>query len=348
MMAHLTGVAGHVTVARQGKVNKICERGWVVDISLVFLLAAFGGGLFGAAIGGLPAFIFTGFMVMVGVANAMAGGEFDFTGNIAFGPVFGPHISFAGGAAAAAFAAKRGVLEDGKDIATPLIGTRDPMVLVVGGLFGMGGYLVNALLGYFLSFAGAAGPIPLTDTVALTVVLSSLVARVAFGSTGLLGTLRDEDRTRGRLTPGDGHAWVEHQQTMPQSILLGLGAGLLSGYVVTTFTEAGDQFLGPATVLMFGVAAVSLILLQIGMPGAVTHHMFLPAAVATGGAISLGATGVVAVLAGVAGGILGALFGELYSRLFLIHGDTHIDPPAFAIFTMATIVVIIQIIGGGV
>ncbi len=319
-----------------------------MDFSLVFLLAAFGGGLFGATIGGLPAFIFTGFMVMVGVANAMAGGEFDFTGNIAFGPVFGPHIAFAGGAAAAAFAAKRGVLEDGKDIATPLVGTRDPLVLVVGGLFGMGGYLVNAALGAVLSYAGASGPIPLTDTVALTVVVSAVVARLAFGSTGLLGTLRDEDRARGRLNPGDGHAWVEHQQRLPQTILIGLGAGLLSGYVVTTFNEAGEQFLAPATVLMFGVAAASLILLQIGMPGAVTHHMFLPAAVATAGAISLGATGVVAVLAGAAGGIAGALLGELYSRLFLIHGDTHLDPPAFAIFTMATVVVIIQIIGGGV
>lgn len=61
-------------------------------------------GVFGAAIGGQPAFIFTGFMVMIGVANSLAGGGFDFLGNVAFGPVFGPHISFAGGAAAVAAA----------------------------------------------------------------------------------------------------------------------------------------------------------------------------------------------------------------------------------------------------
>lgn len=245
-----------------------------MDFSLVFLLAAFGGGVFGASIGGQPAFIFTGFMVMIGVANSLAGGGFDFLGNVAFGPVFGPHISFAGGAAAAAFAARRGVLESGRDIGTPLAGTKDPMVLVVGGLFGMGGYLVNAGLASVLTLAGVNGgdPIPLTDTVALTVGISAIAARLMFSSTGLFGIMEDEDRERGRLVPGGAHVWVEHQQNLLQSTMIGLGAGLLSGYVVATFTEASADFAAGAGILMFGVSAVSLILLQFGLPGPVTHH----------------------------------------------------------------------------
>jgi len=58
---------------------------------LLTLLIAAGGGFFGAAIGGLHAFIFTGFMVLVGSAIIMAGGSPEFLNYVAFGPAFGPH-----------------------------------------------------------------------------------------------------------------------------------------------------------------------------------------------------------------------------------------------------------------
>jgi len=97
------------------------------------LLAAFGGGLFGAAIGALPAFVFTGIAVLVAFGAGLGGASFDVIGLVVFGPVTGPHISFAGGAAAAAFAARRGDIEDGKDIITPLAGLGDPLPLLVSG-----------------------------------------------------------------------------------------------------------------------------------------------------------------------------------------------------------------------
>jgi len=321
-----------------------------MEFSLILLFAAFGGGLFGAAIGGQPAFIFTGVMVLVGVANSLAGGGYDFLTNVAFGPVFGPHIAFAGGVAAVAFATRRGQMETGRDIGTPVVGIGDPLPLIVGGLFGAGGYVVQTLLAALLAVPGSNpnAPVPLTDSVALTVAISAIAVRLIFGKTGLLGTMDDEARQRGRFVPGGDVAWVAHQQSLAQTAALGLGSGLLAGYVVTAFTEAGPEYAAAAGVLMFGVSATSLLLLQFGLPGPVTHHMTLPAAVAAAGALSLGAGGGVAMLAAVLGGILGGLFGEFYSRLFNIHGDTHVDPPAFAIFTMATIVVLIRIIGGGV
>ena len=76
-----------------------------MSFELSVLLAAFAGGLFGAAIGALPTFIFVGFAVLVGIAAGLGGSQFDVLGQIAFGPVLGPHISFEGGVAAAAFAA---------------------------------------------------------------------------------------------------------------------------------------------------------------------------------------------------------------------------------------------------
>ena len=48
-----------------------------MTFELTTLLAAFAGGLFGAAIGALPAFIFVGFAVLIGIAAGMGGSDFD-------------------------------------------------------------------------------------------------------------------------------------------------------------------------------------------------------------------------------------------------------------------------------
>ena len=53
----------------------------------------------GAAVGASAAFIFTGLFVLIGVAIAAGGGGREFIGGVAFGPLLGPHISFAGGVA---------------------------------------------------------------------------------------------------------------------------------------------------------------------------------------------------------------------------------------------------------
>ena len=317
-----------------------------MDVTIILLLAAFAGGLFGAAIGGLPAFIFTGFVVLAGAGAAASGSDFDFINNIAFGPVFGPHISFAGGAAAAAFAARRGELEDGKDIAAPMTGVNDPLALLVGGLFGVGGLLVNQLIA-LVTPLGESGFFygTYTDTVALTVFISGIVARIAFGRTGILGSMSPEQRERGRLAAPEGEAvWLEYQQGFLQSVVLGLGTGLLSAYIVVAFSEAGSGAIAAAAVLGWGISAASLILLQIGFSCPVTHHMTLPAGVAaTAILLAFGGSPAVAMIAGAVAGIGGALFGELFSRLFLIHGDTHIDPPAAAIAAMGTVIIVVSL-----
>lgn len=310
----------------------------------MLLFAAFAGGLFGAAIGGLTAFIFTGFMVLVGVAIGLVGGDFDFLTNVAFGPVFGPHISFAGGAAAAAFAARRGDIESGRDIGTPLTSVGDPLVLIVGGLFGMGGYVVQVLLASVLTIRD--GALALTDTIALTVAISAIVARLLFGRSGLFGSLEPDAAERGRLKPGGAQVWVAHQQEMWQASALGLGGGLLAAWVVWTVSQVNQDLVASVVTLMFGVSAASLILLQFGLDGPVTHHMTLPGGVAAAAVVAASGPAGLVLVAGAVAGILGALLGELYSRLFLIHGDTHVDPPAFAIFSMATVVVLVQLVFG--
>jgi hypothetical protein len=303
-----------------------------VEFSLIILIAAFGGGLFGAAVGGLPAFIFTGFMVIAGVAAAASGAEYDFLTNVAFGPVFGPHISFAGGVAGAAYANRAGLLENGKDITFGLTGLANPTVLLVGGAFGALGYVIQWVLSLFLT--------GYTDTIALTVFISAVIVRLAFGRSGLFGNLEPEAAQRGRFNPGGTEVWVPQQEGWFQAAILGLGVGAISAFMFVSMYQVSPDLAGAGTVLGFGIAAASLLFLQYGTTIPVTHHMALPAGVAASVFITaLGGTG--ALLLGIVGGILGALVGEFASRLFLIHGDTHVDPPAIAIFIMTSVFLII-------
>ena len=287
---------------------------FLADVNWIYMLfAAFAGGAFGAAIGALPAFVFTGFMVIAGEAS----GTGAVTGDLGFGYFFGPHISFAGGAAAAAYAAKQNYLDDGKNIAAAL-GT-DIDVLAVGGLFGIFGAIFQ------LFMAGFGLPL---DTIALTVVASALLHRVVFGYS-LIGS-----PAGGFLDVGDTNAWLPHQYKWSGVAGIGLITGLLGGF---TALATGSPFMA------FGISAASLLFLNLGVEKIpVTHHMTLPAATiaiavtATGDGVTAsaalaGTSEVVGLVMGGLFGVICALFGELFERVFYAHGDTHVDPPAAAI-----------------
>ena len=296
----------------------------VLDTALgdpTFWLASFAGGAFGAAIGALPAFIFTGFAVIGGEAAGLGGGEeltgeaAAYTGLVGFGPVFGPHISFAAGAAAAAYAAKQGYIDDGKNILWAA-GTNHMDVLIVGGLFGLIGFAGTELLN-FIAFP--------TDNIALMVFLSALIHRVAFGYS-VIGEItgdgifdvspweRDEEEAPG--------IWLPWQYKWANVGLLGVIGGLLGAFI---FIQTGSPVLG------FGISAASLVFLQCGVDNIpVTHHITLPGSIGAFGALPLyGPEG--AMVFGLIFGIFGAVMGEVCARVFYMHGDTHVDPPAFAI-----------------
>ena len=57
-----------------------------MDFSWMDLLASFGAGIFGAAIGALPAFILMGLFIVAGTMAALAGSSFDVINSWGFGP----------------------------------------------------------------------------------------------------------------------------------------------------------------------------------------------------------------------------------------------------------------------
>lgn len=269
-------------------------------MSVIPIVASFGGGLIGALIGGLPAFIFAGFIGLVGVGIIAAGGPDIILNHVVFGTMFGPHIAFAGGIAAAAFAAnKKKVLESGMDILhSPSTIKNDPSVLLVGGVFGIIGFLINELLVYINA--------PM-DTVAATVFVSAILTRFIFGNSGLVGNTKPEGV--------DKRKYIDGGKTLGFILLYSFGVGIVISYIVD---------LTQIEVFGFVISAALLIFLQAGFNIPCTHHITLVAGYAT---IATGSVIVGAIFAVIAG-----IIGNIVERTFNSYCDTHIDPPATAIF----------------
>ena len=313
-----------------------------MTFDVLTLLLAAGGGFFAAAIGALHAFIFTGFMGVAGLGIAAAGAGTNFLTFVAFGPVFGPHIAFAGGVAAAGYAALRDKDVGGKDIALPLVSIERPDVLAVGAAFGMFGYVVQFGISKIPWFGTH------TDSVALTVIISAFVVRLAFGRSSIFGHL-PEGAGWGRFAPRDGAAWVRwHEKFVPNTVL-GIFAGLLAAGVSLKLAEYFPEIASVANLLFFSLSAMSLLFLSLGLSFPVTHHITIIAGL---GALTflpiVGGNLIAATLIGAVFGMLSAWCAELFARLWHDHGNTHIDPPAAAIWPMTTVVLTLgALLGAG-
>ena len=287
-------------------------------MDFVSILIAFAGGIFGAAVGALQAFVILGFLILVAVGAQATGADLM---SIPLGPAFGPHVGgFAAGVAAAAYAGKKGKIDSGRDIVSALMGTNSPDVLLVGGIFSVGAYVLNWALSQI--------PFAWTDTIALSVVISAIVARLVWGN-GLFGQVK---AGQARFTPGPDTQWLPWQSTIAQRLIIGLGAGALSAHIALLIgAENGGVVMG------FAISAISLALLGLGVQVPVTHHITLVAAVAASASGSL--------LWGAAFGIGAGIVGEYMANTFLVHGDTHIDPPACTIVVLTTVSILLQNIG---
>jgi hypothetical protein len=343
---------------------------YTLENFLLLLIAAAAGGAFGAAIGALPAFIFTGFVVFLGegaaILNQALGNEpfavgqgelaAGLTGIIGFGAVTGPHIAFAGGVAASAYAGKKYPEMEpegwdyhfGKNILYAF-GTK-PDILAVGAIFGVFGALFNQFAGALFVVGGTG----VTDSIALTVVVSAFAARVVFGypivgrsaGSGILDMSpfeREEPRaaTDGGEVPAEHQGrlatepWLPHQYKWSGVTAIGLVGGILGGYI---YILTGSIFLG------YAISAMSLLFLQLGVEKIpVTHHITLIGAV--GAVVLLPEFGpVIALLAAGVFGAVSGLLGEVTQRIFYAHSGTHVDPPAMAIVIAMVVVAILEIV----
>lgn len=286
------------------------------------LAVSFAGGVFGAAIGALPVWILCGLAVLIGATLNYTIDNASFMNFIAWGSFLGPHTSFAGGTAAAAYAAKKGLLDNGRDICTALVGLNNPKVLLIGGLFGMSGYFLLWCIMQVPNYS----PLAWTNHIALAVILNMFIIRLLFGKTGIFGKVT-KGENRWIQTPKS--CWLPYQSDPSQLILLGLGIGIPAAYFTNLFPNSQG--------IVFGFATLLLIFMQFGFKVPVTHHIALSSSMLTA------ATGEMAW--GVSFGLLAAFLGELSACLFVNHGDTHIDPPTMALVGTFTLYPLLELTG---
>ena len=184
---------------------------------------------------------------------------------LAFGSFVGPHIAFAGGVAAAGYAGRKGKLASGTDILSSLNGLGEPDVLLVGGIFGVLGFLIHYCIG-LLPVIGSAGPAT-TDLPGITVFILAVVTRLAFGKTGLTG----------KYTGSGKREWFATGKGFVYNVVLGGGIGIVVSFIAAflyenEFTAAFSIF----PIVCFGFAAITLIFTQTGFATPATHHIFLP------------------------------------------------------------------------
>ncbi|BES65640.1 hypothetical protein SANA_20790 [Gottschalkiaceae bacterium SANA] len=287
--------------------------------SMNLLFSVFGG-MIGAIFGPITTFIVVGFVGLAGVIATISGSTFDWIGIVALGPIFGPHVAFVGGVAAAAYAKKIGGLESGKDIVTPLLSIKKPSVILVGGIFGSAGYLLNDLLATL--FPGKF------DSLAFTIVITAIVAKILFGELGLSGiygsTPKEIKEAGGRFSSRSPIQWLPYLSTGVEKLLVACSLGGASAYITYIMLQ-NPETAGVAAFVGFFMSAASLLWLINGFAIPVTHHMTLCASyavVASGGSIVWGITGA----------IIAAFAADFLAQAFLLYGsDVHVDPPSMGI-----------------
>ena len=154
--------------------------------------------------------------------------------------------------------------------------------------------------------------IPLVNSIALSIVIIGFVVRIFFGRSAMSAPLTGADSLWKNKAAEPWHPWQGH----PLSILLTtLAVALLSGLIA--------QFLPGSTGLAFGIGALTLIFLSFGARIPIILHISWASEYAV---LLTGDLGY-----GLFCGLLAALVAQISARLFLLHGDTHIDPPSLAV-----------------
>jgi hypothetical protein len=294
----------------------------MAEFQTIHLLIALGGGILGAAFGALNAFILCGLASIIGTVISMVTGNPQFNLIVTWGPFLGPHVAFAGGIAASAYAARKGDLCSGRNVLIALFGFNSPSILLVGGLFGMLGYLLN----WGLNLIPPIKAIPWTNTISLAIVINGILCRLMFGRSGLLGKIPD-GLSRWRRSREE--AWQPWPSDPLQVLFMGISVSVLAGYTV--------KMVPGSTGLFFGFAALSLVFFQFGAKIPVILHVALSAE------MIVAATGNIGW--GLSFGLIAIFLSELFACVFLIHGDTHIDPPAMSLVVTFSLYPLLVLLG---
>jgi len=282
------------------------------------ILAAFGAGALAASIGAVNAFIMTGILAVVAGVGTCLGVDGGFTAAIAFGTVLGPHMSFAAGAAATAYAKKKGYIDNGCALGQGLTFLNKADVLVVGGIFGVIAYLIAD----FVVAKIFGGLIPFgTDNPGMTVVISGIIARLAFTDNGVKSA---------------NPTFLAKGEALTALLVRAVALSLMAGGTGVALAAGGFSLAG-YNLIIFGLAAISLLFPGMGS----WHHIGIISAYATMIGVGAGLAGFGVVILAVVAGVAAALLCNMENCLINTGVDSHIDGEGFSICLMTIVLNIV-------
>lgn len=276
-------------------------------------LLAFFGGVFGAVIGGATAFIIFGLFAIIGIGLIIATGSDVFLNSVALSPIFGPQAAFAGGVAAAAYMGKlsrEGKLKSetgeviefaGGDIFAALHPFGNIPSIIIGGVFGVIGV---ALLNVLDNVIGLQA-----DNIAIVVVVTNIIARLAFGDGDLLNGLPKEVNKMDLIT-----------NNLLFNIIWGFGLSIVMASIIDVIQIPLFGFVLGAFFLIFIIAGVNVPMI---------HHIALISGMAMQVTGNIWLAGVFGVIAMILCDAIGVTFNA--------NAKSHIDPPAAAITILSLI-----------
>lgn len=274
-------------------------------VNAVGIIGALLGGCIGALVGGNTAFVIAG---ISGVSYLLLGAMGSTPASLIIQKtveytLFTPCICFSGGVAAVAYAANKRKYDVGGTNLNKALGfTKDSSVLMVGGIFGLFGFMCLNLFSYL--------KLPL-DAGALTVLLSAVIVRLLFGNKTIVNPKLKEVSL---FKKGCAAEWFF-------KILIGLVFAAAASYAV--------HLSGTATT-GFYISALSLLFFLRDSDSPVTHHVTLIAGYAT---IRSGS-----IAYGILFGVLACIVFELYQNTINTNVDSHIDAPASTIATLSLVI----------
>ena len=273
-----------------------------MNITLTSILLAAGAGVIGTLTGGMEAFIIYGFILIFQTAMTSCGIELPFFSQYVSGLFFMPCVMFSATVPATGLAAMRKHDINAWEIGRSLAFTNDPLILLIGAVTGVAGYLI---------FMGAEYlHLPL-DTGSFSVVAVALIARLAF-------------KHKKHFNKAAVYVFRSGKRWVFQMII----AAVVSAVTAYFYQQTGILTIG----FMMSAALLLLQLFQRTQFFPTTHHITMVSALA------MAATGNIFIAMGF--GMLAEIIFTLFAGFFNMGCGTHIDPPAVTILFCSFIIAV--------
>lgn len=292
-------------------------------MTLYNIIAAFCGGLFGCGIGGVSCFIICALLALI---SFVTGNPIPQT--IGFSPFLTPATCFIGGAVAASYANWKGYGNGKNGAGDVLINLKKIDVLIVGGIAGALGWILNWALGLI----GLAG----LDTIACAVFILPMITKIAWHGGFLTPVPEEQKALGGRFSPLV-NGWNPGSRDAIERVVWSAAYGAVLGLAMWLALSNGvDASL--AGLIGFGFGGFVLV-----FPGFPAQH-FIGCAVCTAlgfvnGQVGIGADPLMFMIYGICFGPMAAHFAELTDDLFARNNPyVAIDIPATSI-ALSTIVI---------